>query len=362
MLKQLEILNDKHLQARFVNRALLFNKPSGTSRGVLTEKPCWYLIVTDEDGNVGIGECGPIWGLSIEKPEQYEQELSRVCELINDFPLVFEDGQLNLFPSIRFGLETALLDLATGSRLQPYPSPFTEGADGMRINGLIWMGTRENMLAQINDKLKNGFRCLKLKIGAIDWSTEQEILAGIREHYPPEQLELRVDANGAFGTHEALQKIRLLQKLHIHSIEQPIQPGNWQAMTELCRQSPVPIALDEELIGVYGAEQAQLLDTIKPQYLILKPSLLGGIEACEQWIKLAEERNIGWWVTSMLESNIGLNTIAQWAYTLNNILPQGLGTGQLFKNNVQSPLYLNGEYIKYNPAEDWDLGVILGER
>lgn len=360
MLKQLEILNDKHLQARFVSRALLFNKPSGTSRGVLTEKPCWYLIVTDEDGNVGIGECGPIWGLSIEKPETYEQELTRVCDLINDFPLVFEDGQLNLFPSIRFGLETALLDLATGSRQQPYPSPFTEGADGMRINGLIWMGTRENMLAQINDKLKNGFRCLKLKIGAIDWSTEQEILAGIREHYPPEQLELRVDANGAFGTHEALQKIRLLHKLHIHSIEQPIQPGNWQAMAELCRQSPVPIALDEELIGVYGTAQAQLLDTIKPQYLVLKPSLLGGIEVCEQWIKLADERNIGWWVTSMLESNIGLNTIAQWAYTLNNALPQGLGTGQLFKNNVQSPLYLNGEYIKYNPAEDWDLGVILG--
>jgi o-succinylbenzoate synthase len=360
MLKQLEILNDRHLQARFVSRPLVFNKPSGTSRGVLTEKPCWYLIVNDEQGNAGIGECGPIWGLSPEKPETYEKELKRVCELINDFPLLFEDESLNQYPSIRFGLETALLDVATGGRQQPYPSPFTEGADSMRINGLIWMGSRENMLAQINEKLKDGFRCLKLKIGAIDWSTEREILGGIREHYPQDQLELRVDANGAFNPNDALKKLSLLGELNIHSIEQPIQPGQWDAMAELCQFSPVPIALDEELIGIYGAAQVQLLDTIKPQYLILKPSLLGGIEACEKWIALAEARNIGWWVTSMLESNLGLNTIAQWTYTLNNPMPQGLGTGQLYKNNLPSPMYLNGEYIKYNPAEEWDLGVILG--
>lgn len=360
MLKQLEILNDRHLQARFVSMPLLFNKPSGTSRGILTEKPCWYLIVTDEQGNTGVGECSPIWGLSPEQPHSYESELRRVCDWINDFPLLYADGSLNQFPSISFGLETALLDLATGARQQPYPSPFTEGADSILINGLIWMGTRENMLAQINEKLKDGFQCLKLKIGAIDWSTEREIIGGIREHYGPEHLQLRVDANGGFEAQDALKKMRQLGEFQLHSIEQPIMPGQWNIMADLCKQTPVPIALDEELIGIHGDNQVALLDTIMPQYLILKPSLLGGIEACERWITLANERNIGWWVTSMLESNLGLNAIAQWTYTLNNPMPQGLGTGQLYKNNMPSPLYLNGEHLKNNPAQDCNLDVILG--
>ncbi len=360
MLKQLEPLSDKHLTARLVSRPLNFNKPSGTSRGVLTEKPCWYLIVTDEHGVNGIGECGPIWDLSPDKPADYESQLHRVCELINDFPLLFEDNSLDGFPSIKFGLECALLDLASGGMRSPYPSPFTEGADSIRINGLIWMGRKDNMLAQINEKLIAGFSCIKLKIGAIDWLSEMELLDGIREHYGADQLELRVDANGAFKPEEALTKLQQLAHIQVHSIEQPIQTGQWDAMAKLCRESPVPIALDEELIGVYGARQTELLDTIKPQYLILKPSLLGGIEACERWIALATERNIGWWVTSMLESNIGLNTIAQWAYTLDNPLPQGLGTGQLYSNNIGSPLYLDSEYLKSNPAQDWELGVILG--
>lgn len=360
MLKQLYTITDRKLTAKYVSRPLIFVKPSGTSRGILTEKPCWYLIVTDEEGRTGIGECGPIWGLSPSTAENYEPQLERVCRLINDFPLLFEDGSLDMFPSIKFGLEAALLDMATNSKRQPYPSHFTEGADSIRINGLIWMGRKESMLAQVNEKLLAGFQCLKLKIGAIDWSTEMQVLQGIREHYGPDQLELRVDANGAFTHHGALVKLNQLAHLQVHSIEQPIQPGQWEAMAELCNNTPVPIALDEELIGVYGNRQMELLDTIAPQYLILKPSLLGGLEACERWIALAEERNIGWWVTSMLESNLGLNTIAQWAYTLNNPMPQGLGTGQLYTNNISSPLYLAGENLKHDPAKDWELDVILG--
>ncbi len=359
MLKQLNILNDRQLTARFVSRPLLFSKPSGTSRGILTEKPCWYLVVTDDHGVQGIGECGPIWGLSPAQPQDYEPQLQRVCKLINDFPILFEDDSLDGFPSIKFGLECALLDLATGGKHNPYPSPFTEGADSIRINGLIWMGRKESMLAQINEKLVTGFQCLKLKIGAIDWSTEKQILEGVREHYAPEQLELRVDANGGFKPEDALTKLNQLAKIQVHSIEQPIQPGQWDVMAKLCKQSQVPIALDEELIGVYGNRQIELLDTIKPKYIVLKPSLLGGIEACERWITLANERNIRWWVTSMLESNLGLNTIAQWAYTLGNPLPQGLGTGQLYSNNLTSPLYLDGENLKSNPAQDWELAVIL---
>ncbi len=360
MLSMLHTLIDSKLSARFVLRPLVFNKPSGTSRGVLTEKACWYLIVENEHGQSGIGECSPIWGLSPENPDDYEPELQRVVTMINDFPLLFEDGTLDAYPSIKFGLETALLDLSTGGRRTPYPSPLTEGADGIRINGLIWMGSREYMLGQIMDKLKAGNTCLKLKIGAIDWQTEMQILEGIRQQFSSNQLELRVDANGAFSTETAAKKLQQLASLQIHSIEQPIQAGNWEAMAALCKSSRVPIALDEELIGVHGSHREELLDIIHPHYIILKPSLLGGIEACEQWIKLAEERNIGWWVTSMLESNLGLNTIAQWTYTLNNPLPQGLGTGQLFTNNPNSPLYLDGEHLKVDPTAAWDLDVILG--
>lgn len=360
MLKQLYPLTQRKLSARYVRRPLHFIKPSGTSRGILTEKPCWYLLINDNDGMQGLGECGPIWGLSPSTAENYEPQLERVCKLINDFPLLFEDGSLDMFPSIKFGLEAALLDLATNGKRKPYPSHFSEGADSIRINGLIWMGGRESMLAQVNEKLLSGFQCLKLKIGAIDWASEMQILSGIREHYGPEQLELRVDANGAFKPEDAHVKLNQLGNIQVHSIEQPIKPGQWEIMAKLCQHTPVPIALDEELIGVYGDKQIELLDTIMPQYLILKPSLLGGMEACERWIALAEERNIGWWVTSMLESNLGLNTIAQWAYTLGNPMPQGLGTGQLYSNNIGSPLYLEGENLKYNPALDWDLDVILG--
>lgn len=352
-------LQQQRLTALAIKRPLHFARPSGTSRGVLTQKPCWYLVVQDENGQRGVGECGPIWGLSPEQPETYEHELARVCELVNDFPLVFEDGSLDALPSIKFGLETALLDLATGGHALPYPSPFTEGADEIRINGLIWMGSQASMLAQIDDKLQAGFKCLKLKIGAIDWETELGILKGIRQQYPPTQLELRVDANGGFKPAEAMTKLEQLAQLHIHSIEQPIMAGQWEAMAALCNQTPLPIALDEELIGINGPQQTEMLNFIKPHYLILKPSLLGGLCACENWITLAEQRNIGWWNTSMLESNVGLNAIAQWTYTLANPLPQGLGTGQLYTNNLPSPLYLNGEYLRYNPATEANLEEIL---
>lgn len=346
------------LKARFVKHELIFKKPSGTSRGVLTTKPVWYIVMEDAKGTTGIGECSPIWGLSVENPDTYEAKVAEVCEGISQYPF-WLDSMLQHYPSIRFGLEMALLDLMNKGEQILYPTPFTEGADSILINGLIWMGNKEAMLTQIEDKLAQGFHCVKLKIGAIDFDAELSLLKAIRQRFSADEVELRVDANGAFSLADAPTKLQQLAKFDLHSIEQPIKAGQWQAMAELCATTPLPIALDEELIGIAEAEQAELLDTIKPQYIILKPSLVGGFAASEAWISLATERGIAWWATSALESNIGLNAIAQWTYTLNNSMPQGLGTGQLYTNNIACPLTLNGDQLSYDPATKWDLSQII---
>jgi len=339
--------------AYFKKYELQFKQAAGTSRGVLNTRTVWYLYV-EENGQTGLGECAPLPGLSKEKPEEIDYLIEDLCS----DPLHFvENSELLLdYPSLKFALETALLDLKNGGKRLLFPSAFTEGKAGIPINGLIWMGEADQMKEQIEAKLASGFCCLKLKIGAIDFEKELELLRSVRERFSPEQITLRVDANGAFKPSEAKEKLTKLAEHGLHSIEQPIAAGHWADMAKLCDNTPLPIALDEELIGINKADdKALLLDMIRPQYLILKPSLHGGIGGCDEWIELAEDRNIGWWITSYLESNIGLNAIAQWAFTKNVTMHQGLGTGQLFTNNIDSPLEIRGEQLWFDPTKGFGM-------
>lgn len=336
------------MRARYYSRTFDFKFPAGTSRGVLQHKVSRFLELT-ADGITGIGECSTIPGLSPDPEATYDQKLDELCGLLNE-GVQPEDIALNDYPSIAFGLETALLDLKNGGNQLFFSSAFTEGKRGIPINGLIWMGDKEFMKAQISRKINEGYRCLKMKIGALDFETEVEILRDIRSAFSPEDLELRLDANGAFPIETAMSKMNILSAFHIHSIEQPIQPKQYEAMQKLCEESQIPIALDEELIGYPAKNAGKLLRNLKPAYIILKPSLLGGFRQSQQWIDAAEKTGTGWWVTSALESNIGLNAIAQWTATLNNSLPQGLGTGQLYQNNIESPLKIENAALWYRTS------------
>ncbi|QIA07581.1 o-succinylbenzoate synthase [Draconibacterium halophilum] len=341
------------IKARYQKYELHFKQPAGTSRGVLRKRVVWYLFL-EEDSVTGLGECAPLPGLSIEAPEQVEEQLEKLCTNPQTFIDAIE--LLQDFPSLKFALETALLDLQNGGKRELFPSAFSQGEAGIPINGLIWMGEIDNMQHQIEEKLAAGFRCIKLKIGAKDFEQELSLLQVVRERFSSDGITLRVDANGAFNSNSALEKLKRLSDLQLHSIEQPISAGQWNKMAGLCATTPLPIALDEELIGINKRDQKiQLLDKICPQYLVLKPSLHGGISGCNEWIELANERNVGWWITSYLESNIGLNAIAQWAYTKNSTTYQGLGTGQLFTNNIDSPLEIRGEKLWFNPTEKFEM-------
>ena len=332
------------MTAEYFRYLLEFKRPSGTSRGVLYEKETFILEIS-QNKKKGVGECAVFRGLSFDDRPDYEEKLQWLCENIQkDYEYVKEE--LRDFPSIWFGYEQALLNLKHGGNIY-FPGEFTEGGRPIVINGLIWMGDIAFMEEQIQDKLDQGFHCIKLKIG-VDWKSEHEILQKLRQKFSKEMLELRVDANGGFTKHEAKIVLQQLADLHIHSIEQPIKAGNWNDMAELCAKTPTAIALDEELIGIVDIDQkADLLDTIKPQYIILKPSLVGGFSGSDEWIALAEERKIRWWITSALESNIGLNAIAQYTFTKKNPMPQGLGTGSLFVNNFESNLDLRGELLYF---------------
>lgn len=330
------------MKAEYFKYLLKFKRPSGTSRGVLYEKETFILEISD-DGRKGIGECAIFRGLSFDDLPDYENKLKWLCENI-DQDVDFLKDELREFPSIWFGYEQARLNLKHGGKLY-FPSEFTERKSSMMINGLIWMGDVGYMEEQIQKKLAQGFHCIKLKIG-VDWNSEHEILQKLRRKFSKEKLELRVDANGGFSNDEAKVVLQQLSDLNIHSIEQPIKAGNWDDMAELCSATPTPIALDEELIGIISfIEKEKLLNKIKPQYIILKPSLVGGILGCDEWISLAEQQSIGWWITSALESNLGLNAIAQYTFTKNNSMPQGLGTGGLFTNNFESDLELKGDRL-----------------
>ncbi len=348
------------VNASFSKRTLIFKQPAGTSRGVLTKKDVFYLTLFDKKDWVlkGIGEIAPIPNLSPDAVPELQEKINELVQKINGGENVSPEELVD-FPAIRFGYETALKGLDTGSPVLLYPSDFTSGERGIPINGLIWMGTKDFMLRQVEEKLAAGFTCLKFKIGAIDFDSELDVLHSVRERFPREQLEIRVDANGAFSSENVLSVLEKLSSFHLHSIEQPIKAGQMKEMKKLCKKTPLPIALDEELIGVSNySDKQKLLDDIHPQYIILKPTLLGGIKASEEWISLAEGRGIGWWVTSALESNIGLNAIAQWTATLGTSNFQGLGTGALFTNNIESPLYVSEGFIRYNSQKSWDLDSI----
>lgn len=323
---------------------LNFKRPSGTSRGVLTSKKT-YILELNSHGNKFLGESNMFEGLSADDVPNYEEKLKDVCRHFNEDSLDWWE-ELREFPSIQFGLEQVLKakeineNSPKNDSFNPllFPSSFTEEQKGIPINGLIWMGDLEFMKSQIREKLDQNFKCIKLKIG-VNWDQEKEILMDLRKEFPKESLELRVDANGAFSFKEAKFVLDELAELDIHSIEQPIKAKQIEQMAELCRSTPTPIALDEELIGIFGQhEKQELLGFIQPQYIILKPSLVGGWRGSQEWIDSAEKFNIDWWITSALESNIGLNAIAQWTFSLQNPLPQGLGTGGLFTNNFPTRL------------------------
>ena len=342
------------MQAIFFKYQLQFKQASGTSRGVLTYKDTWFIEL-ENNALKGIGECGMFKGLSIDDRDDFEETLKWACQNIH-LGLDALLGQLVAFPSIQFGLEMAFRSLKQKLPFDLFPSEFTSGQDSIPINGLIWMGESSFMKQQIKDKLEAGFSCIKLKIGALDFDKELALLKSIRDEFDAQTIEIRVDANGAFKPREALEKLKRLSDFNLHSIEQPIKQGQLQEMAQLCLDTPLPIALDEELIGTFSVTNKQvLLQTIKPQYIILKPTLVGGFKGSQEWIDVAESHNIGWWVTSALESNIGLNAIAQWTYTLKNNLPQGLGTGGLFTNNVQAPLVVNSGRLFYDLKTKWNL-------
>jgi O-succinylbenzoate synthase len=344
------------LKATYHKYILDFKKPSGTSRGVLTQKETW-LLVLQNDEKKGIGECGILRGLSCDDRPDYEEKLQWVCDNIHLGEKVLWEALIE-FPSIQFGVEMAFRSLTSETPFLLFPSDFTLGEKSIPINGLIWMGEAQDMKQQIEEKIAQGFKCIKLKIGAIDFDKELELLHYIRQNFTPEQIEIRVDANGAFNEIEALDKLNKITGYQLHSIEQPIQKNHTDSMSELCKNSKIDIALDEELIGMFSyQEKEELLLKIKPQYIILKPSFIGGFRGTNEWISLAEKHNIGWWITSALESNIGLNAIAQFTFLKQNVMPQGLGTGGLFTNNFDCPLEVKNGQLFYNPNLKWAVGI-----
>ncbi|MFV8345777.1 o-succinylbenzoate synthase [Flavobacterium sp. ZB4P13] len=346
------------MKATYHKYILNFKRPSGTSRGVMTEKETWFIVLEQEDKK-GIGECGILRGLSIDDRPDYEDKLQWTCDNIH----LGKDQLWEVlieFPSIQFGVEMAFQSLESENPFLLFPSDFTNGTKSILINGLVWMGEESFMKQQIEEKLAQGFRCIKLKIGAIDFDKELQLLRFIRQYFSPEQVEIRVDANGAFDENIALDKLIQLSGFKLHSIEQPIQKNHTDRMAELCKTTPFPIALDEELIGVFAlVEKEQLLEKIKPQYIILKPSFVGGFRGTQEWISLAEKHKIGWWITSALESNIGLNAIAQWTFLQHNLMPQGLGTGALYTNNFDCPLEVSQGQLWYKKELDWTFDFAL---
>ena len=342
------------MKATYQKYILNFKRPSGTSRGVMNIKETWFLVL-EQDGKKGIGECGILRGLSADDRPDYEEKLQWTCQNIHLGKDQLWEALIE-FPSIQFGVEMAFQSLASETPFLLFPSAFTEGKKNMVINGLVWMGEAEFMKQQIEEKLAQGFHCIKLKIGAIDFQKELDLLYFIRQNFDADTIEIRVDANGAFDESDALYKLNQLSGYKLHSIEQPIAKNRTDSMSELCKNTPIPIALDEELFGVFSyAEKEALLIKIKPQYIILKPSFVGGFRGTQEWIDLAKKHQIGWWITSALESNIGLNAIAQWTFLQQNSMPQGLGTGGLYTNNFDCPLEVKNGQLSYNPNLDWKL-------
>lgn len=347
----------KTLTATHHQYILNLKQASGTSRGVLNTKETWFIVIR-ENNKIGIGECGILRGLSIDDRPEYEQKLAWTCQNIHLGKEKLWDALLE-FPSIQFGVEMAFQSLASNSIFDLFPSQFTQSQKSIPINGLVWMGEKQFMKSQIEQKLNEGFKCIKLKIGAINFNEELELLGHIRQHFSAKQIEIRVDANGAFDPKDALRKLHQLHEFEIHSIEQPVAKQHVDTLKMLCEKSPFPIALDESLIGVFNhVDKVKLLSYIKPQYIILKPSFIGGFRGTSEWISIAKNLNIDWWVTSALESNIGLNAIAQWTFLQNNVMPQGLGTGGLYTNNFDCPLLVENGQLWYEENKTWNFEQI----
>ncbi len=359
------------LNASFSPYKLIFRFDAGTSRGILKEKTSWIIKIW-HDGQpdvYGLGECGPLPGLSPDHKPYLTKKIRKALHGISEWADVPDSVKIAekvssvvpaYLPALSFAIETALTDLASGGKRLIVDNDFVRGKRSIPINGLIWMGKKDFMLKQIREKLEEGYNCIKIKIGAIDLQAELELLKYIRKRYSPEEVIIRLDANGAFESQNVMEILEKLADYGIHSIEQPIRAGQRREMNRICRYSPIPIALDEELIGITGAEQKRiLLEDIRPQYIILKPTLLGGLAVAEQWIKLAEIMDMGWWITSALESNIGLNAIAQFTAGYQTVLHQGLGTGQLYHNNIPSPLFISRGRLEYDPEGTWDLKVLM---
>jgi len=341
---------------------LRFKIPAGTSRGTLIDKPSWFFILNDSDqpNNFAIGECGILPNLSYDDINGYEEKLKSICDTVNLKQTIDLDFDLTEWPSIRFGYEILSKDYNNKSSKIYFGSTFTNGQYKIPINGLIWMGEKQFMFDQIKTKIDEGWSCIKMKIGAINFEEEIELLKYIRKQFGAEELELRVDANGAFAPYKALEKLKILSDLNLHSIEQPIKANQIDEMADLCFKTPLPIALDEELIGINTfLQKDKLIQIISPQYIILKPSLLGGWEASDEWIKIAKKYNVKYWATSALESNIGLNAIAQWTATLKKDLIHGLGTGKLYHNNFESPLNVKSGYLSFDQSVKWNLDTLL---
>ena len=354
------------LQIRIIPHTLQFKFDARTSRGAMQQHQVYYLLLSDSQypERIGVGECAPLPGLSMEYSEDFYIKLQSVVQDLNerlnsddidDFRSLLYDEKLKLLPSVVFALETAFFDLEQGGEKQIFSNAFSAGKSGIPINGLIWMGDKNFMQEQIKKKLQEGYSCLKLKIGSLDFATELEILKSIRQVATAADLTIRLDANGAFTPEDALHRLEKLAAWQIHSIEQPVRQGQWATMQHICQHSPIPIALDEELIGVIAKEaKEQLIQFINPQYIILKPTLLGGFRACSEWITLAGKAGINWWITSALESNIGLNAISQFTAEYPVKLEQGLGTGQLYHNNITSPLTIDKGMLFYQKSQFWD--------
>lgn len=346
------------LKADYIKKTFQFNFKARTSRGLMDDKVSWFVRIwhSDSPSVIGIGECGPLPGLSIDHKPDFEQVLKQCVDRIGELehPDIKRLASIipSTYPSILFGFETALLDLANGGTHLIYRNDFISGK-GLPINGLIWMGDMDFMMRQINEKIAKGFSCIKLKVGGLDFDKECDILHYIRKRYFKQDILIRLDANGAFKLDDALYKLEQLSKFNVHSIEQPIKPG-LPEMEELCRKSPISIAFDEELIGkITPEEKTDLLQRLKPSYIILKPTLHGGLQGCAEWISIAERMNMGWWITSALESNIGLNAICQFTANYNIQIPQGLGTGAIYVNNVEAPLTVEQGVIFYKQDQPW---------
>lgn len=342
------------MRADFISYTLDFKQPSGTSRGVLRQKESFFIRIED-GGRIGLGEVGVLRGLSFDDVPKLEKQIAWTCENI---ALGLEELYAkNLrFPSIQFALEQAFSHLESG--FEHFPTAFTQKKESQSINGLIWMGSKEFMMDQVSQRLEEGFKTLKMKVGAISWDAERDILSHIRQRFSPDQLELRVDANGAFTLDQAIEVGAFLKEMDVHSIEQPLPAADHEGLKEAAQRMAIPIALDESLIGVLTKkDKVDLLEQVRPQYIILKPSFIGGWRGSDEWIELAESRNIGWWATSALESNVGLNAIAQWAFTKNNPIPQGLGTGSLYTNNIPGPMQVTGGRLHMigNVQSGWEL-------